>query len=66
MFIFAISAYPDEMTPYVALNLFQHCLPRTCLKVFRMKRLTLYLIVTPIYAFANRADPDRAALVRAA
>ena len=31
-----------------------------------MKRLTLYLIVTPIYALANRADSDQAALVRAA
>ena len=28
--------------------------------------LTLYLIETPFNAFANRADPDQAALVRAA
>ena len=28
--------------------------------------LTLYLIGTPFKAFANRADPDQAALVRAA
>ena len=28
--------------------------------------LTLYLIETPINAFANRADPDHAALIRAA
>ena len=28
--------------------------------------LTLYLIETPINAFANRADPDQAALRRAA
>ena len=28
--------------------------------------LTLYLIETPFNAFANRADPDQAALIRAA
>ena len=28
--------------------------------------LTLYIIETPFNAFANRADPDQAALVRAA
>ena len=28
--------------------------------------LTIYLIETPFNAFANRADPDQAALVRAA
>ena len=28
--------------------------------------LTLYLIEAPLNAFANRADPDQAALVRAA
>ena len=28
--------------------------------------LTLYLIETPFNAFANRADPDQASLVRAA
>ena len=28
--------------------------------------LTLYLIETPFNAFANSADPDQAALVRAA
>ena len=28
--------------------------------------LTLYLIETPINTFANRVDPDQAALVRAA
>ena len=31
-----------------------------------VKHLTLYLIETPFDAFANRADPDQAALVRAA
>ena len=28
--------------------------------------LTLYLIETPFNTFANRADPDQAALIRAA
>ena len=30
------------------------------------KELTLYLIETPFNTFANRAEPDQAALVRAA
>ena len=32
----------------------------------QMSLLTLYLIETPFNAFAIRADPDQAALVRAA
>ena len=32
---------------------------------FNMGVLTLYLIQTPFKAFANRAGPDQAALVRA-
>ena len=31
-----------------------------------MDDLTLYFIWMPFYTFANRADPDQAALVRAA
>ena len=33
---------------------------------FKQFDLTLYLIETPFNTFANRADPDQAALVRAA
>ena len=33
---------------------------------FPVSMLTLYLIETSFNAFANRADPDQAALVRAA
>ena len=31
-----------------------------------LRSLTLYLIETPFNTFANRADPDQAALLRAA
>ena len=31
-----------------------------------LKKLTLNLIETPFDAFANRADPDQAALIKAA
>ena len=32
----------------------------------KIQPITLYLIETPFNAFANRADPNQAALVRAA
>ena len=35
-------------------------------KPYLIPILTLYLIETPFNAFANSADPDQAALVRAA
>ena len=44
-------------------------LPRTRLEMnhkILFCNLTLYLIVTPVNTFANRADPDQAALIRAA
>ena len=34
--------------------------------VSNLVKLILYLIETPFNAFANRADPDQAALLRAA
>ena len=34
--------------------------------LFKFGKLTLYHIQTPFNTFANRADPDQAALVRAA
>ena len=36
------------------------------LKSFHNTNLTLYLIETPFNTFANGADPDQSALVRAA
>ena len=35
-------------------------------KVMQHLNLTIYLIETPLKAFANREDPDQAALIRAA
>ena len=38
-------------------------LSRTAMRVsYRQFRLTLYLIETPINAFANKTDPEQAAL----
>ena len=34
--------------------------------IFGLLRLTIYLIETPFNTFANRANPDQAALLRAA
>ena len=39
VFIVANSAGPDEMLPYVAFHLGFHCVPITCLQVFRMQRV---------------------------
>ena len=41
------------------------CDPTTSRYFYGLYVLTLYLIEMPFKAFANRADPDQAALIRA-
>ena len=43
-----------------------HCIGVLVYRLASAMLLTLYLKETPFNAFANRADPDQAALVRAA
>ena len=59
IFVMANSVDPDEMQHDVTFHLVLHCLQKTHLVVY----LTLYLIETPLNAYANRADPNQAALV---
>ena len=54
----------ERIKHHVAFHLGLHCLPRNTFKGFWS--LTLYHIETPFNTFANRADPDQAALIRAA
>ena len=54
----------DQDQHSVALDLGPSCLQR--LSADGKEGLTLYLKETPFNTFANRADPDQAALVRAA
>ena len=60
---------PDQDRHTVGSDLGPNCLQRFSADVKHhssKEELTLYLIEPPFKAFANRADPDQAALVRAA
>ena len=56
----------EGLSPYCSVNQNIHISGRAKYQFLVILSLTLYLIEMPINTFANRADSDQAALIRAA